>query len=83
MGWSSSQNEVVEVDFEKAITGNVQYFAVWNEIIDIKTLLSTLLNGYKLNPYDYTPETMRLDYSANLVDPTDIVSDYSDFVMIL
>lgn len=82
MGWSSSRDEVVEVDFEKAITGNVQYFAVWNEIIDIKTLLSTLLNGYELNPYDYIPETMRLDYSANLVDPTDIVSDYSDFVNI-
>ena len=82
MGWSSSQDEVVEVDFEKAITGNVQYFAVWNKIIDIKSLLSTLLNGYKLNPYDYIPETMRLDYSANLVDPTDIVSDYSDFVNI-
>ena len=82
MGWSSSQDEVVEVDFEKAITGNVQYFAVWNEIINIKSLLSTLLNGYKLNPYDYIPKTMRLDYSANLVNPTDIVSDYSDFVNI-
>ena len=82
VGWSSSQDEVVEVDFEKAITGNVQYFAVWNEIIDIKSLLSTLLNGYNLNPYEYIPETMRLDYSANLVNPTDIVSDYSDFVNI-
>ena len=79
MGWSSSQDEVVEVDFEKAITGNVQYFAVWNKIIDIKSLLSTLLNGYKLNPYDYIPETMRFDYSANLVNPTDIVFDYFDF----
>lgn len=82
VGWSSSQDEVVEVDFEKAITGNVQYFAVWNEIIDIKSLLSTLLNGYNLNPYEYIPETMRLEYSANLVNPTDIVSDYSDFVNI-
>ena len=82
VGWSTSQDEIVEVDFEKAITGNVQYFAVWNEIVDIKTLLSTLLNGYNLNPYEYIPKTMRLDYSANLVNPTDIVSDYSDFVNI-
>lgn len=82
IGWSSSQDEVVEVDFEKAITGNVQYFAVWNEIIDIKSLLSTLLNEYNLDPYEYIPETMRLDYSANLVNPTGIVSDYSDFVNI-
>lgn len=82
MGWSSSQNEFVEVDFEKAITGNTEYFAVWNELLDIKSLLVSLLNGYKLNPYEYIPEAMRLDYSANLVSPENIVTDYSDFVNI-
>lgn len=82
MGWSSSQNEYVEVDFEKAITGNTEYFAVWNEILDIKSLLVSLLNGYKLNPYEYIPKAMRLDYSANLVTPENIVTDYSDFVNI-
>ena len=80
MGWSSSQNEFVEVDFEKAITGNTEYFAVWNELLDIKSLLASLLNGYNLNPYAYIPEAMRLDYSENLVAPEDIVTDYSDFV---
>ena len=80
VGWSSSQDKVVEVDFEKAITGNTEYFAVWNEIVDIKGLLSTLLNGYELNPYEYLPETVRLDYSANLVNPGDVVTDYSKFV---
>ena len=80
MGWSTSQNEFVEVDFEKAITGNTEYFAVWNEILDIKSLLVSLLNGYKLNPYEYIPEAMRLDYDANLVTPGNIVTDYSDFV---
>ena len=82
MGWSSSQNEFVEVDFEKTITGDTEYFAVWNEILDIKSLLVSLLNGYKLNPYEYIPEAMRLDYSANLVTPENIVTDYSDFVNI-
>ena len=82
MGWSTSQNEFVEVDFEKAITGDTEYFAVWNEILDIKSLLVSLLNGYKLNPYEYIPEAMRLDYSANLVTSENIVTDYSDFVNI-
>ncbi len=82
MGWSSSQNEFVEVDFAKAITGNTEYFAVWNEILDIKSLLVSLLNGYKLNPYEYIPEAMKLDYSANLVAPENIVTDYSSFVNI-
>jgi len=80
VGWSSSQNEVIEVDFERAITGNTEYFAVWNKILDIKSLLASLLNGYNLNPYAYIPEAMRLDYSKNLVAPEDIVTDYSDFV---
>ena len=80
VGWSSSQNEVIEVDFERAITGNTEYFAVWNEILDIKSLLASLLNGYNLNPYAYIPEAMRLDYSENLVAPEDIVTDYSNFV---
>ena len=80
VGWSTSQNEVVEVDFEQAITGNAVYYAVWNETVDIKGLLSALLNGYQLNPYEYLPEAMRLDYSANLVDAEDIVTDYSSFV---
>ena len=80
VGWSSSQNEVIEVDFERAITGNTEYFAVWNKILDIKSLLASLLNGYNLNPYAYIPEAMRLDYSENLVAPEDIVTDYSDFV---
>ena len=82
MGWSSSQNEFAEVDFEQAITGDIEYFAVWNEILDIKSLLVSLLNGYKLNPYEYIPEAMRLDYSANLVTSENIVTDYSDFVNI-
>ena len=80
VGWSTSENDVKEVDFEKAITGNTEYFAVWNEMVDVKGLLSALLEGYELNPYEYLPEAMRLDYSANLVDPEDVVSDYSSFV---
>ena len=82
VGWSTSQNEVIEADFEQAITGNTVYFAVWNETVDIKVLLSVLLSSYELNPYEYLPEAMRLDYSANLVDAEDIVTDYSSFVNI-
>lgn len=80
VGWSSSLDEVVEVDFEKAIIGNTEYFAVWNEVVNVKGLLSTLLNGYELNPYEYLPAAVRLDYSANLVNPEDIAADYSNFV---
>ncbi|MBR2930812.1 MAG: InlB B-repeat-containing protein [Clostridia bacterium] len=80
MGWSSSQDEYIAVDFDREITGDVECFAFWNEVVDVKALLEALLSGYELNPFSYIPESMRFDYSANLVDPDDIVSDYSTFV---
>ena len=79
-GWSTSATEAVAVDFDAPITGNVEYFATWNEVVDVKALLSALLSGYQCNPYYYIPEAMRMDYSANLVDPDDIVNSYSSSV---
>ncbi len=80
VGWSYSATEVNRVDFEQGIVGNVEYFAVWNEVVNVKELLVSLLNGYSLNPYSFIPETMRFNYSDNLVNSADIVSDYSSFV---
>ncbi len=80
VGWSKSSSETVLVDFDAPITGNVEYFAVWNETIDVKGLLSALLDGYNLNPMSYIPASMRFDYGSNLVDSDDIVADYSSFV---
>ncbi len=82
MGWYADENGTNKIDFTAPITGNVEYFAVWNTTVDVKALVSTLLNGYKANPYSYLPESMRPDFSANLVDKEDIVSDYSSFVNI-
>lgn len=75
--WSTSKTGAVAVDFNSPITGDVEYFAVWNKIIDIKGMLLALLSGYQLNPYSYIPESMRVDFSSNLVDETDIITDYS------
>lgn len=78
MGWCIDESGENSVDFSKAITGNTEYFAIWNEVVDAKALLAALLNGYNLNPYSFFPETMLIDYSANLVDSEDIVSDYTN-----
>lgn len=82
IGWATDENGENSVDFTTPITGNVEYFAIWNTVVDAKALLSTLLSGYQLNPYSYIPETMRPDYSANLVNANNIVNDYSSFVNI-
>lgn len=82
MGWSESPSENLPVDFDKLITADTEYFALWNEMIDIKGLLSALLNGYELHPLSYIPESMQPSYSARLVNANDIVTDYSSFVNI-
>ena len=79
-GWSKSQNDRTVVDFTTPITGNTTYYAVWNKDVDLKSLLAALLNGYKLDPMSYIPTSMRFSYSDNLVDPEDLVDDYSGFV---
>lgn len=78
MGWCVDENGEVSVDFNKAITENTEYYAIWNVVIDAKSLLQTLLNGYELNPYSFFPETMIPGYTSNLVGSGDIVSDYTN-----
>ena len=80
VGWSTTSDGLNQVDFNAAITGNVTYYAIWNEVVDVKAMLVALLEGYELNPFRYIPESMTPGYSANLVDAEDIITDYSNFV---
>ncbi len=80
MGWSCAKDSNVAVDWTVAITGNVTYYAVWNEKVAIGQYLKELLEGYSLNPYSYIPESMQPAYSANLIDASDATIDYSNFV---
>ena len=80
VGWSTHKDGETSVDFTKAITQNVTYYAIWNKVIDVKGLLEALLTGYEFNPYLYIPESLRPDFSASLVDANGIIDDYSDFV---
>ncbi len=82
ISWCTDLNGENPVDFNTPITGNVEYYAIWNEVLDVKALLERLLEGYEINPYSYIPESMRLDYSANLVNVNDIIDNYSSFVNI-
>ncbi|MBQ8885022.1 MAG: InlB B-repeat-containing protein [Clostridia bacterium] len=82
IGWCYDAEGTNPVDFNKPITSNVNYYATWNEVVNVKELLVALLNGYELNPLSYIPETMCYDFSANLVKTTEIISDYSQPAMI-
>ena len=80
MGWFSDADLTQPADFSTPVTGNITYYAKWNEFLNITKFLETLLAGYEISPYTYIPETMRHAYSANLVNVDDIVTDYSSFV---
>lgn len=80
MGWSNQKDTYTEVDFTAPVVANKTVYAIYNEVVDIKAFLSELLSGYEFNPYSYIPETLLYSYSDNLVDPDDIVEDYSGFV---
>lgn len=82
MGWTTVEGGSSPVDFSTAIKENVEYFAIWNETVDLKGLLSALLRGYELDPLSYIPESMLSDHSANLVEADGIINDYSSFVSI-
>ena len=78
--WCYDANGTTPVDFDAPITSNAVYYAIWNETADVKGMLSALLNGYKMSPSHYIPESMGYDFSDNLVDADDIVTNYSGFV---
>lgn len=80
VGWSYDEQGENSVDFNSPITKDTEYFAVWNEVVDVKTLLSTLLSSYRLNPYCYLPQSMRFECNDKLVDKDSIVNCYSNFV---
>lgn len=82
VSWCSDETLTTPVSAPVTVTGNVTYYAQWNKMIDVKGLLSKLLNDYQANPYSYIPETMTGTYSKNLIKPNQIVSDYSANVQV-
>jgi len=80
VAWCTDSQGEAEATWPITVKGNVTIYAKWNEQIDIAAYLSSLLGGFKLNPYAFIPETMLPTYSANLIEASDIVTDYSGFV---
>ncbi len=80
VSWCTDKECNNSVDWSTPITGNVTYYAKWNELVDISALLKALLEGYKLDPYSYIPQGMRLDYEESLVDSSEVNIDYSSLV---
>ena len=82
VGWCEDENLETAVQLPLTVTGDAIYYAKWNEKIDIGAFLEKLLSDYELNPMSFIPETMTGTYSANLVNPNDLITDYSSNVSV-
>ena len=80
VSWCYNADGTSPVDFDTPITGNVTFYAAWNETADVKAILAALLSSYQMHPSAYIPESMYYDYSDNLVETDDIITDYSSSV---
>ncbi|HHX79201.1 MAG TPA: InlB B-repeat-containing protein [Acholeplasmataceae bacterium] len=80
VSWCKDSDLKKVVDWPITINGDITIYASWNEQVPIKAYLTSLLAGYDLNPYSYIPETMRYDYSNNLIKSTEGVYDFSSHV---
>ena len=82
LGWYTDASKSTPADFSVAITGEVTFYAGWVEQVKAVQYLKALLAGFKLNPYQMIPETMRVGYEGTLVEVSDIPTDYSSAVKI-
>ena len=82
LGWCSDAELTKDVDWNTPIVANTKHYAAWNEKVDIKGLLSTLLDNYQSTPYDFIPEALHPSYTPNALFESALVTDYSSAVKI-
>ncbi len=80
--WCTDSALTTSVGDSVTVTGDVTYYAKWNQKIDGGALLTKLLSDYEVNPFSYIPETMTGTYSKNLVSESQIVTDYSSSISV-
>ena len=83
VSWSYDQEGNDKVTWPITLTKDITIYANYNELIDLKTYLKDLLDGYNKNPYSYIPETL-LPEAYLVSDPNTILykEDYQNNVNI-
>lgn len=75
--WCTDAALTVPAEFPLTLTGNIDLYAKWNTVVPIKQYLKELMDGYKLDPYSYIPETMRP--ASAVTDRSDLELSFADF----
>lgn len=83
LGWCTDIKCNNAATFPITVTDNVTLYASYGNLVGIKALLSSLVSGYKLDPYSYIPEAMLPKYTNNHVNASTVKkteADYASFV---
>jgi len=79
VAWSSDKDGQNKITWPYTLVKDETFYANWNEVIDIKTYLQTLLSVVGHDPYSYIPETMRATNSNNHVTSSQVTYDFTTF----
>lgn len=69
-----------KVSWPITIEDNLTIYAIWNEKVDIKGYLASLISATGQDPYSYIPKKMLPTNSANHVAQGDVTYDFTSFV---
>ncbi|NLN80677.1 MAG: InlB B-repeat-containing protein [Erysipelotrichia bacterium] len=78
VSWCFDESLTEVVEWPLIVTRSLRLHAAWNEKVNLKPYLVSLLDGYKLNPYSFIPETMQP--ASKIRNVNGLVNDYSSFV---
>ncbi|MCI1245640.1 MAG: InlB B-repeat-containing protein [Bacilli bacterium] len=80
IGWAEDAELTETVSWPYTILGNATFYAAYNEKVDIKAYLSTLVGALGQDPFSYIPDSMRPTNSSKIVSEADVTYDFSSFV---
>ena len=79
VAWSYDAVGSQTVTWPITLTKNEKLYANWNETINIKAYLQTLMDAVKHDPYSYIPDTMEPANSDNHVTASAVNYDFTNF----
>lgn len=80
VAWSFDKAGEKKVTWPLTLTDDITLYANWNEVVDIKAYLASLVSVTGQDPYSYIPAKMLPSNSENHVTESAVTYDFNSFV---
>lgn len=77
IGWMLDKELTQVVEWPLTVDKDITIYAKWNQVVNIKELLSNLMKSTKNDPFSFVPKQMRPTYSANHVESQEVEYDFT------